>query len=228
MAQMKTLKLRKYQLLRKLPGSFGRKNDRKYQSYGAEYHFDRAMAACRGMVCIDLGANVGNYTCRLAEHSSRVIAFEPDPWSVARLKEVTAGMANVEIEEAAASVEDGEVTLFRHAAFNENPASSSLSSSIVSEKANKPTVASSKVRQVDFIRYLRELDCRVGILKIDIEGAEVPLLEKLIQNHDLLGRISFIFAETHEKKIPGHVERVEALREFARNTSSPVINLYWH
>ena len=36
-----------------------------------------------------------------------------------------------------------------------------------------------EIRQIDFIGYLENLDEDIGVLKIDIEGAEVDLLESL-------------------------------------------------
>ncbi len=75
---------------------------------------------------------------------------------------------------------------------------------------------------------MEALDEDIGILKIDIEGAEVDLLEVLFERPDFLTRIDFIFAETHEARIPGHKERVEALRKRARMIEGTRINLYWH
>lgn len=225
---MNKFKLRKYRVLGMLPGNIGRRHRKKYLAYGSELHFAAAAHDTAGMVSIDLGANVGDYTRQLARTASRVIAFEPDPWSVAQLREHTKSLPNVTIEEAAASVEDGEIALMRHVDFDGDPSLNSLSSTIVAEKDNMPVTASHVVRQVDFIRYLRDLDTDIGVLKIDIEGAEVPLLEALFDAPDLLRRIRYIFAETHEKKIPGHAERVAVLQEFAEGCRAPRINLYWH
>jgi FkbM family methyltransferase len=225
---MNTFKLRKYRVFSMLPGNVGKRYRKKYLAYGSELHFAAAAQDTSGLLSIDLGANVGDYTRQLARTASRVIAFEPDPWSVAQLRAHTKSLGNVTIEEAAASVEDGEITLMRHVDFDGDPSLNSLSSTIVAEKDNMPVTASDKVRQVDFIRYLRDLDEDIGVLKIDIEGAEVPLLEALFEAPDLLRRIRYIFAETHEKKIAGHVDRVRTLQEFAERCSSPHINLYWH
>jgi FkbM family methyltransferase len=225
---MNAFKLRKYQVLSVLPGKIGRRHRRKYLSYGSERHFAAAARDTAGLLSIDLGANVGDYTRQLAATASQVIAFEPDPWSVGQLRANTAALANVVIEEAAASVEDGEIALMRHVGFDDDPTMNSLSTTIVAEKDNMPVEASHRVRQVDFIRYLRELDADIGVLKIDIEGAEVPLLEALFATPELLERIRYIFAETHENKIPGHPARVAALRAFAETCERPQINLFWH
>ena len=85
-----------------------------------------------------------------------------------------------------------------------------------------------EVRQVDFLAFLAGLDGRVGILKIDIEGAEFDLLEALFDRPHLLARMDCIFAETHERFSPEFVPRVTRLRERARRIDSPRINLYWH
>ena len=81
---------------------------------------------------------------------------------------------------------------------------------------------------MDFIHYLEDLDEDIGILKIDIEGAEVDLLEILFDRPKILERIHYIFAETHETRISGHEPRVEALREKAQRIERPRINLHWH
>ena len=85
-----------------------------------------------------------------------------------------------------------------------------------------------EVRQINFISYLENLDEDIGILKIDIEGAEVELLEALFDRPDILKRVHHIFAETHERRILGHESRVNALHERAHRIIKPHINLYWH
>ena len=71
------------------------------------------------------------------------------------------------------------------------------------------------------------MDCEVGIIKMDIEGGEVDLLELMLERDDLLEKIDFIFVETHEKKIPNQLKRVRSLRAKALKLKRPRINLYW-
>lgn len=221
-------KLFKYKMFGHLPGKVGRRYRQKYETRSVDKRFDVALLRVEGKTCIDLGANLGVYTRKMASVAKRVIAFEPDPWTHSVLQTNISDLVNVTIENVAASTKDGTVSLYRQARFEDDPARYSESSSIVVEKTDVTEERAIEVRQVDFIRYLDDLDEDIGLLKIDIEGAEVDLLEALFDRPDILKRIDYIFAETHETWIPDHEERVKALRERAMNIKLPRIDLYWH
>ena len=219
-------KLFKYRLLRHLPGSLGHRYECKHMV--RTNGFEEAVRRCGGMTCIDLGANLGVYTRKMASVTKQVIAFEPDPWTLVELQANVADLDNVKIENAAAGTREETVYLYRHTRFEEDRSWRSEASSVIASKGDVAKEDAVEVRQIDFIRYLEDLDEDIGILKIDIEGAEVDLLETLFDRPDLLKRINHIFAETHERLIPGHKPRVKALRARARGLERPYINLYWH
>ncbi len=219
----------KYRLLRRVPGPIGRRYARKLDVLAARTDgFAAAVRRSEGMTCIDLGANVGRYTRTMSAAASEVIAFEPDPWAYAALLNNLSDLDNVVVENAAAGVSDGVVTLYRTARFQRDPARYSQSSSVVAGKNNISTNVGIEVRQIDFVRYLQDLDRDIGILKIDIEGAEVDLLEKMFDRPEVLERIGWIFAETHERRIPDHRLRVAALRDRAARIERPFIDLDWN
>ena len=221
-------KLFKYDLLRRLPGRVGDRYQVKYLRRHAQTRsFPEALRRSRGMTCIDLGANVGEYTRKMASMAKRVIAFEPDPWTLDVLRANLADLENVTIENAAAGTFEGMVLLYRHVKFEENPARYSESSSLVASKSNVAEEGAIEVRQVDFIDYIERLDEDIGILKMDVEGAEVDLLEALIDRPDITKRIDHVFVETHESRIQGHETRVKSLRDRVQQMQRPVINLYW-
>ncbi len=225
---MNERKCLKYGILRRFPGFLGRHYGRKYSILESrKTGFADALLRTAGTTCIDLGANVGAVTRKMAAGASRVIAFEPDPWAYEMLRAAVAALDNVQLENAAAGMSDGTVLLYRRAGFDSNPARYSQSSSILACKRSVSEKGAVRVRQIDFIRYLEELDENIGILKMDIEGAEVELLEALLEKPDLLQRIAYIFAETHERGIPGHKPRVAALRGMAERIASPRIDLDW-
>ena len=84
-----------------------------------------------GERCVDVGANVGVHTVRLARlvgAEGEVIAIEPDPDVVRRTNRNIAlnGVANVRVISAAASERAGETQLFRPSPWDTNRARASL------------------------------------------------------------------------------------------------------
>jgi len=221
-------KLFKYDLLRRLPGKIGDRYQVKHLRRHAQTRaFPEALRNSRNMTCIDLGANVGEYTRTMATVAKRVIAFEPDPWTLSVLQTNVADLDNVTIEGVAAGMRDGRTMLYRHSQFEENPTFYSESSSLIASKSNIAGGEAVEVRQVSFIDYLERLNEDIGIIKMDIEGAEVDLLETLFDRHDVMKRIHYIFAETHESRIPSHALRVKRLHDTVQELQRPIINLYW-
>ena len=81
--------------------------------------------------CVDVGANVGVHTVRLARlvgPDGEVIAIEPDPDVVRRTQRNVAlnGLANVRVISAAASDRAGEMRLYRPSPRDTNRARASL------------------------------------------------------------------------------------------------------
>lgn len=201
---------------------------RRFAKWAARREFLASVAALRpGDLVIDLGANVGRFTSPMADRGADVIAFEPDPEAFSRLEKALGERPNVKLVAAAAGTEEGEVRLYRHPDFDAAPDVRTKSSSVVAAKANVDPKRSVAVRQIDFLAFLRGLDRDVALLKIDIEGAEVPLMEALLAS-DLAGRVAHIFVETHERSIPEFVARTRALRSWTQGLSRPRVNWNWH
>lgn len=219
----------RYGLLRHLPGRRGARYAEKYAHFmknDAEADFARALTKLSGTTCIDLGANVGRHTTVLAAHCARVLAFEPDPWTAARLRENVAHLDNVEVIEAAAGVAEGTIPMYRAKAYEADPEKYSESTSAFAEKTNVDPGKRIDVRQVDFPAFLDALEGPIGVLKIDIEGAEVALLEALF-DHPAFGKVAWVFCETHESRLPDLAARTESLRTRAKSVARPVVNLDW-
>ncbi len=222
------LKMLRYRIFRRFPGTFGQRYFEKYSFLTASECFNAAVKECAGMTCIDLGANIGEYSEMMAATAGRVIAFEPDPWTYDELKARVQTLSNIETINAAAGTEDCQVLLYRHEDFDSDPVINSQSSSVVLSKSNITPEGAHRVQQIDFLQFLRDLDEEIGVLKIDIEGAEVDLLAALFDAPDVLQRIHYVFAETHETRIPEHKGPVKQLHMRAKRIRRPVVNLYWH
>jgi hypothetical protein len=61
---------------------------------------------------------------------------------------------------------------------------------------------------------------------MDIEGAEVPILENLLDT-GLIERIDWVFAETHQIVIPELADRTMALRQRVLQEGWRNISLDW-
>lgn len=223
------LRRAKYGLMQHLPGELGLKYRRKLRKLfapAAEAEFRAALEGAAGKICIDLGANLGQHTRTMATHAAKVYAFEPDPWTAAELRNRLADVPNVEVVEAAAGTEDGTFPLYRTSSFDADPVEQSQSASLVAEKRNIDTARAVEVRVIDFLAFLESLEGEIAVIKMDIEGAEVDLLEAFL-DHPAIARIDHIFVETHESRIPGLAARTEALRRRVTDLAQPKINMDW-
>lgn len=219
---LETLRSEADYLLSKLTGAKARARRAAFAA------FDAALAELGpGKLAIDLGANVGHFTQRFADTGAEVIAFEPDPHAFGLLKARLGTRTNVRLIEAAAGDRDGEIQLFRRIDFDASPDKRTTSSSLFADKRKMDTGHPVAVRLVDFPRFLADLDRPVAVLKIDIEGAEVPLMEALLQT-PAFGRVERVFLESHERVVRGLAARTRALKARTRGMTRPVVNWDWH
>jgi FkbM family methyltransferase len=183
-----------------------------------------------GDVVVDCGANQGAVTGPLAETGAIVHAFEPDPYNLAKLTERFGDVANVHLHASAVGVEAGSVRLMRAANWDANPDLASVKSTIVSGGQNIAEGDAIDVPLIDFPAFLRGLIAahgRVAFVKMDIEGAELELLEAM-QAQGLFDDIQLTVAETHERKFKDLRPRFAALRaEIAASLPVTRVNLDW-
>lgn len=84
-----------------------------------------------------------------------------------------------------------------------------------------------KVQVVDLVRYIKELgDVNIYFLKIDVEGAEFGILEKLI-SENLHTKIKYIACETHERFFSDGEEKMQRIRELIKEREAKNVFLDW-
>jgi FkbM family methyltransferase len=194
----------------------------------AKAAFRAALAGLKpGDIAIDLGANAGEFTTAMAATGAEVHAFEPDPHAFSLLRKAVAGRQNVHLIPAAAGDRAGTATLYRSTSFDRAPDRRSKSSSLFVEKRNVGSDNAVEIEVRDFVAFLRALTGRVGLVKIDIEGGEVPVMEALL-NSDQAARIDAIFIETHERGLPVLAARTAALKARTAGLERPRVNWDWH
>lgn len=200
----------------------------RFREKAAKREFNRVLSSLTPSdTVIDLGANVGEFTLQLAKTGAQVYAFEPDPHAFKLLQETTAQFSNVTLINAAATDTEGEMTLYRSASFDKSPDRLTKSSSLFADKKNVSEESGFKVQTIDFCKFLKNLNTSIQLIKVDIEGAEVPLFETIFaQNLESL--IEYAFVETHERDIPEIAERTKQLKQMTKNYIRPLINWDWH
>ena len=151
----------------------------------------------RGSLVIDVGANVGKFTKIFLKKEFKVHAFEADPIAINELKKNCGDDENLKLFEVAVGIKNESKKLYRYRKFDAANPETTIGSSVLSFRRgkDKPFV---EIKCVDFIDYLKNIENKIALLKMDIEGAEVEILEKII-DEKLYKKIGKIYAETHER-----------------------------
>jgi FkbM family methyltransferase len=130
-----------------------------------------------GMVVLDIGAHVGQYSLIAASDvgpKGRVHSFEPNPASFRRLRDNVEmnGFRHVSTHPLAVSDAEGEATLY--VPEHDNLGEASL-------QACQPGMKETKVRCVTIDEWARTADLgespRIDVMKIDVQGLEGKVLQ---------------------------------------------------
>ena len=195
-----------------------RRHDRNVRVAHARGLLDGIASMLRpGDVAVDCGANVGEVTAVLAATGATVHCFEPDPFAFGKLSKRFGSAKNVTLHPAAVGLRSGQITLMRAANFADNPRGGSVKSTVIAggRGIDEGDAAGIAVDMIDFPAFLRGLiDAHgdIAFLKMDIEGAELDILEEM-ERQDLFAPIRLTVAETHERKFKALRPRFRALKE---------------
>ncbi|TBR19849.1 MAG: FkbM family methyltransferase [Chitinophagaceae bacterium] len=175
---------------------------------------------------IDCGANVGNITNKFAGTGATVFAFEPDPIAFAVLSSRFAATSNVHLFQKGVWDKNETVTLYHHKNQTKNELAFTVGSSIKSDKINVTATKTSTIEVVDLIEFIQSLNKKITVIKLDVEGAETEILEKIIMTKTYL-LFDNLYTETHETKIPGQRQNILELRKKIKEESIKNIHLNW-
>ncbi|MGB5870838.1 MAG: FkbM family methyltransferase [Albidovulum sp.] len=216
--------------LEKVPNAIGRSAGRKLKRRMAPRslaEFEARLARLGPSdICLDLGANIGTISARLAATGALVHAYEPDPETFARLQENTRHLPNVVLHPKAVGQADGTVFLRRIKGFSADPSRHSLGSSVVFDDPAQFDDAPVAVEQVGFRRLLASFTGRIALIKMDIEGAEFDILNDIMDG-TLPGNFDALYVETHENAAPARRAEIFRHRASAQRREHPHIDLFW-
>ena len=156
-------------------------------------------------VAIDIGANVGLVSELIARTGAKVIAFEPNEEAVKKLNIVASRFSNIEVNAVAAGIKNDTVKLFLHKDMGNSDEDLTQASSFKEEKPNVSSEFVQVVDEIDFADYIESLNKSIDLIKIDIEGYEIELINHLL-DRQVLHNVGRVYLETHERKF-------EALRK---------------
>jgi FkbM family methyltransferase len=179
----------------------------------------------RGSLVIDGGANVGKVTAAFVRQGFEIHAFEPDPVASATFERRFGTNPLVHLHRAALGTRATTMRLYRTKEFSHRPQKATTSSSLFRRDKHDDANAT-EVQVIDLLAFIRGLDRRVDLLKLDVEGSEVDLLEHML-DEGLDRDIGRIFVETHERHSPELAERTARLRKRIAAEGIGNINLDW-
>jgi FkbM family methyltransferase len=128
------------------------------------------------------------------------------------LAEVTASYPNVLLYQAAVTTKLGEVELYLHKYADDDPEYWSSGSSLLAEKSNVRKDNALKVEGIHLAAFIKDLGQPVKLMKMDIEGAEVDVLNQLL-DEGLHESIEQAFVEVHDRRIKSLAKPTQRLRE---------------
>jgi FkbM family methyltransferase len=125
-----------------------------------------------GLLALDVGANVGSWTCYLADRFVEVHAFEPNPQAHGELRAATVDRENVTLIETAVGGSCGQLAEFR--LYQRSVHATGFARLDTSDRGEPIGELTVPCVSLDALGYPgREVD----FVKIDTEGAEVAILE---------------------------------------------------
>lgn len=178
----------------------------------------------KGSIVLDCGANVGHIARLFAITGATVYAFEPDPQAFARLSRRCRKNKNIICIQKGVWDKNANIQLFGHNEGNE--LSFTVGSSIISDKINIAREKGHVIEVIDLIEFMREQPKKIDLVKLDVEGAEIEILKKIINtgSYDLFGRM---YVETHETKIPSQDKDLAWIKKELKKKNINTIRLNW-
>lgn len=175
-----------------------------------------------GQIFLDCGANVGDASALLLKQGVTVHAFEPDPMAAERLSARFGSNPNFTLHRVAVGAWPRRASLYRmqDAEIGDTEASSLI------DRGNEFHGTSVDVEVIDLFSFVDALGRKIETLKLDIEGAEIELLERML-DEKRWRQFDLVLVETHERFSDDLDDRLRVIRERIASNKIDNIDLTW-
>ena len=169
----------------------------------------------RDLVYYDLGGFIGQTTANFmsANNPKRVTAFEPNPAAIKGAHWDYVRSHGGKVLNNAVGTQDGEVDFYLDSTKDISQSCTATPDKVSSANDQDPV----KVESVDFPAYIakRVKPNDYTVIKMDIEGGEYDILNKMIKA-DTLGAVDELRIEWHGHKMTGNGDYYESVEECTR------------
>ena len=171
---------------------------------------------------LDIGANYGEVEKVLTPVGCKVHAFEPHPLFFSKLQDSYVDNPNISISNCAVWKTNGKKTFY----FKRSASALNGGATLMSEKTNITNLnLNVEVTCLDIFDLITSIGKPVDVLKMDVEGAEYEILQRLYES-GAYKSVKSIYFEDHSRKMPSeNFHRLKAnVLESYKNEN---ISLYW-
>lgn len=179
----------------------------------------------KNSIVIDCGANVGHITSYLSLTGATIYAFEPDPIAFKILKEKFGNKKNITCINKGVWDKNTMLKIYRHQEMLKET-DFTVSSSIVPEKKNVSNQSATEIEVIDLPGFIQTFNKKIDLIKMDIEGAEIEILNKIIST-GAQNLFKKMYVETHETKIHSQKEELEQIKKQLIEKGITNIKLNW-
>lgn len=181
-------------------------------------------------ILLDCGANVGDVSSIFARTGATVYAFEPNPLCFDVIRQRFRLMPKVHCLHNGVMDRDCVLTLSTpepHAGFDALETTVAATFNGAALRSADYALRVDEVRCLDVDAFVRRLGGHVRLMKVDIEGAEIEVLNRLMDT-GAIDLIDQLVVETHVEQMPHLAAATQALRaRIARLGLTEKICLDW-
>lgn len=178
-----------------------------------------------GDVCIDCGCNAGSVSDVFLDKGALVYAFEPHPFLFEALSQKYRGTNDIKLMNVA--VWDRNTRMDLHVQKVKGSEVVNLEgTTLFGNRIDARVESKCNVEVIDLTEFIAGLGRRVKILKIDVEGAEFEIMDKILAS-GLHEKIEHIFCEMHPHFFADGKEKLASLEAKIRQKNITHIHLDW-